>query len=59
MWHKILVEWLSRDEVDLGEVAEWYSWWRGGVLKELAEVTSVKAEFDKGMRVMAKAVAGA
>ncbi|RGP75840.1 tuftelin-interacting 11 [Fusarium longipes] len=59
MWHKILVEWLSRDEVDLGEVAEWYGWWRGGVLKELAEVNSVKAEFDKGMRVMAKAVSGA
>ncbi|KAM0382465.1 hypothetical protein ACHAPY_004458 [Fusarium culmorum] len=59
MWHRILVEWLSRDEVDLAEVAEWYGWWRGGVLKELAEVNSVKAEFDKGMKVMAKAVAGA
>ncbi|KAF5020395.1 hypothetical protein F66182_7582 [Fusarium sp. NRRL 66182] len=59
MWHKKLSEWLSLDEVDLSEVAEWYGWWRGVLLEELAEVQSVKAEFDKGLRVMAKAVSGA
>ncbi|KAF4977662.1 hypothetical protein FZEAL_5852 [Fusarium zealandicum] len=60
MWHDKLTEWLASDEADLGEVAEWYSWWRGAVLpQEVAETRSVKSEFDKGLRVMAKAVAGA
>ncbi|KAF4972039.1 hypothetical protein FSARC_1307 [Fusarium sarcochroum] len=57
-WHKKLAEWLSLDEADLSEVAEWYGWWRGVLLQELAEVKSVKAEFDKGLKVMAKAVSG-
>jgi tuftelin-interacting protein 11 len=58
-WHKILKEWLSLTDVNLSQVAEWYAWWRGALLKELAEVRSVKVEFDKGLKTMANAVAGA
>ncbi|SPJ86698.1 related to tuftelin-interacting protein 11 [Fusarium torulosum] len=58
-WHKILKEWLSLTDVNLSQVAEWYAWWRGALLKELAEVKSVKVEFDKGLKTMANAVAGA
>ncbi|KAI8691991.1 hypothetical protein LRP88_09255 [Fusarium phalaenopsidis] len=59
MWHKKLTEWLTLDEADLSEVAEWYGWWRGVLPQEVAEMRSIKSEFDKGLRVMAKAVAGA
>ncbi|KAF4987633.1 hypothetical protein FDECE_15355 [Fusarium decemcellulare] len=59
MWHEKLAEWLALDEADLSEVAEWYGWWRGVLPQEVAEMKSVKSEFDKGLRVMAKAVAGA
>ncbi|CAJ0538815.1 Ff.00g067410.m01.CDS01 [Fusarium sp. VM40] len=58
-WHKILKEWLSLTDVNLSQVAEWYAWWRGALLKELAEVKSVKVEFDKGLKTMANAVARA
>ncbi|KAK2680703.1 hypothetical protein RAB80_002496 [Fusarium oxysporum f. sp. vasinfectum] len=58
-WHKTLTEWLSLDEVDLGEVADWYAWWRGLLPEDVMEVKGVKAEFDTGLKVMARAVAGA
>lgn len=58
-WHNILKEWLSLTDVNLSQVAEWYAWWRGALLKELAEVKSVKVEFDKGLKTMANAVARA
>ncbi|KAM5373479.1 hypothetical protein ACJZ2D_006973 [Fusarium nematophilum] len=59
MWHDKLAEWLALDEADLSEVAEWYGWWRGVLPQDVAEMRSVRSEFDKGLRVMAKAVAGA
>ncbi|KAM0347274.1 hypothetical protein ACHAPU_004792 [Fusarium lateritium] len=59
MWHKTLKEWLLFDKVDLAQVADWYEWWRGALLKELAEIKSVKVEFDKGLKTMANAVAAA
>ncbi|CAM1500420.1 Fc.00g095820.m01.CDS01 [Cosmosporella sp. VM-42] len=58
MWHEKLKEWLALDEADFGEVADWYGWWRGVLLGEVAEARGVKIEFDKGLRVMDKAVAG-
>lgn len=58
MWHEKLDEWLSLDEADLGEVAEWYGWWRGVLPQKIADMRSVEGEFDKGLRIMAKAVAG-
>ncbi|KAH6884814.1 GC-rich sequence DNA-binding factor-like protein-domain-containing protein [Thelonectria olida] len=59
MWHEKLVEWLALDDADLGEVAEWYGWWRGVLPLEVMEMRSVRGEFDKGLCVMANAVAGA
>ncbi|KAH8168333.1 GC-rich sequence DNA-binding factor-like protein [Sarocladium implicatum] len=40
MWYSKLQEWLALDEVDLEEVAEWYTWWRGIVLKDIAHTQS-------------------
>ncbi|KJZ79737.1 hypothetical protein HIM_01206 [Hirsutella minnesotensis 3608] len=52
MCNTMLQEWLADGEADLGEVAEWYTWWRGALLKDLGECKSIEVEFDKGLRVM-------
>ncbi|OAA71090.1 G-patch domain-containing protein [Akanthomyces lecanii RCEF 1005] len=53
MWHRKLEEWLALDEVNLGEVADWYAWWRNVVLKDLAGASkSVGGELDRGLRMM-------
>lgn len=53
MWHGKLAEWLALEEVNLAEVADWYAWWRGVVLKDLAEASSkVGAELDRGLQMM-------
>jgi tuftelin-interacting protein 11 len=52
MWYDKLREWLAISEVDLEEVAEWYTWWRGVLLKDMAKVKGVKSELDKGLQVM-------
>ncbi|KYK54265.1 G-patch domain-containing protein [Drechmeria coniospora] len=52
MWHGKLREWLALDEADLAEVAEWYSWWRGSLLEDLAKTKSIGGELDKGMQLM-------
>ena len=52
MWYAKLREWLALDEVDLEEVAEWYTWWRGIVLKDIAHTQSVRIELDKGLQAM-------
>ncbi|KAM4066311.1 GC-rich sequence DNA-binding factor-like protein [Hirsutella rhossiliensis] len=52
MWNAKLQEWLALEDADLGEVAEWYSWWRGMLLKDMAETKSVGGELDKGLHVM-------
>lgn len=54
MWNTKLEEWLALDEADLGEVAEWYSWWRGVLLKDFARSKGVGSEFDRGLLVMNK-----
>ncbi|KAI9155538.1 G-patch domain-containing protein [Paramyrothecium foliicola] len=52
MWNGLLQQWLQSDEVDFGEVAEWYRWWRGSVLADIADIKGVSAELDKGLLVM-------
>ena len=52
MWNAKLEEWLALDEADLGEIAEWYSWWRGALLKDFARSNGVGSEFDRGLMVM-------
>ena len=52
MWNAKLEEWLALEEADLSEVAEWYSWWRGVLLKDFVTTTAVCNELDKGLRVM-------
>lgn len=52
MWNSKLQEWLSLEEVNLAEVADWYSWWRGIVLKDLASSHVVGKELDKGLQIM-------
>ncbi|KAH0600835.1 hypothetical protein MHUMG1_01834 [Metarhizium humberi] len=52
MWYDKLQEWLALGEADLQEVAEWYSWWRGVLLKDMVNVKTVRAELDKGMQIM-------
>lgn len=49
MWNAKLEEWLALEEADLAEVAEWYGWWRGVLLKEYS---GVRGEFDRGLRAM-------
>jgi tuftelin-interacting protein 11 len=51
-WNGKLEEWLSLDEADLTEVAEWYGWWRGTLLYDYSSKGSVGAELDKGLRLM-------
>ncbi|RCI09936.1 hypothetical protein L249_8376 [Ophiocordyceps polyrhachis-furcata BCC 54312] len=52
MWMTKLQAWLALEEADLGEVADWYGWWRGVLLKELARTEVVRKELDRGMRIM-------
>ena len=52
MWYAKLREWLALDDADLSEVAEWYAWWRGSLLQDLAEVEGVSTELDKGLQIM-------
>ncbi|KAJ6440623.1 G-patch domain-containing protein [Purpureocillium lavendulum] len=52
MWYAKLREWLALEEADLGEVAEWYAWWRGSLLEDLAEAKGVSTELDKGLQIM-------
>lgn len=52
MWSSRLREWLALDEADLGEVADWYSWWRGVLLKDMAEVKAVRVELDRGLQLV-------
>ncbi|PHH61765.1 hypothetical protein CDD81_7976 [Ophiocordyceps australis] len=52
LWHAKLQEWLALDEADVGEVADWYEWWRAVVLKKLAETEGVGRELDKGLQMM-------
>lgn len=52
MWNAKLQEWLALDEVDFAEVAEWYAWWRGVLLEDIAEMKGISGEFDKGLQVM-------
>ncbi|KAH7148283.1 GC-rich sequence DNA-binding factor-like protein-domain-containing protein [Dactylonectria macrodidyma] len=59
MWHDKLEQWLALEDADLSEVAEWYGWWRGVLPQSVAEARGVRGEFDKGLRVMGNAVAGA
>uniref|UniRef100_A0A8H7NMT1 G-patch domain-containing protein n=1 Tax=Bionectria ochroleuca TaxID=29856 RepID=A0A8H7NMT1_BIOOC len=52
MWNAKLQEWMALEEADLGEIAEWYGWWRGIVLKDYAATDGVRHELDKGLRIM-------
>ncbi|TQV95095.1 hypothetical protein V2A60_009833 [Cordyceps javanica] len=53
MWHSKLQEWLALDEVNLSEVADWYAWWRGVLLKDIAGASkSVGMELDRGLRIL-------
>ncbi|KAG6013709.1 hypothetical protein E4U43_007146 [Claviceps pusilla] len=52
MWYEKLQEWLALAEADLQEVAEWYTWWRGVLLKDMAGIKGVKMELDKGLQIM-------
>lgn len=52
MWNEKLREWLQLEEVDLCEVADWYGWWRGTVLKDVAGIDGVGQELDKGLVMM-------
>ncbi|KAK2596654.1 hypothetical protein QQS21_006275 [Conoideocrella luteorostrata] len=52
MWCEKLRQWLALSEVDLQEVADWYSWWRGVLLKDIAGIKGVKTELDKGLQIM-------
>ncbi|KAG5979749.1 hypothetical protein E4U55_004809 [Claviceps digitariae] len=52
MWYEKLQEWLALAEADLQEVAEWYTWWRGVLLKDMAGIKGVKMELDKGLQVL-------
>lgn len=52
MWSSRLQEWLALEEADLGEVADWYGWWRGVLLKDMAEIKAVKMELDRGLQLV-------
>ena len=52
MWDDRLREWMALGEADFGEVAEWYTWWRGTLLQDFTGVKGVGEAFDKGLRIM-------
>ncbi|KAI6777796.1 G-patch domain-containing protein -like protein [Emericellopsis cladophorae] len=52
MWNAKLAEWVALAEADLTEVAEWYTWWRDGLLKDYSASDAVCEELDKGLRTM-------
>ncbi|KAK5989483.1 G-patch domain-containing protein [Cladobotryum mycophilum] len=52
MWSSKLQEWLALDEADLGEVADWYGWWRGVLLKDMAGLKPIRMELDRGLQLV-------
>ncbi|KAI5809032.1 GC-rich sequence DNA-binding factor-like protein-domain-containing protein [Peziza echinospora] len=51
-WLAVLREWLTSPEVVVGEVAEWYEFWKGVVPGDVASSPLVKAGFEKGLDLM-------
>ncbi|GAO13446.1 hypothetical protein UVI_02014470 [Ustilaginoidea virens] len=52
MWYEKLREWLALAEGDLSEVAEWYTWWRRVLLRDMTGIKGVRTELDKGLHMM-------
>lgn len=51
-WYGKLRDWLALAEADLQEVADWYTWWRALLLKDMSSVKGVQNELDKGLQIM-------
>ena len=52
LWQAKLQEWMASPEADLGEVAAWYTWWRGVLLRDLGNMAELSRELDKGLHTM-------
>ncbi|PWN23283.1 TFP11-domain-containing protein [Microstroma glucosiphilum] len=55
-WLTTLHAWLVQPGVDLGEVAKWYSFWKGWFPSEVAALPGVEAGFRKGIALINQAV---
>ncbi|KFY21687.1 hypothetical protein V493_07199 [Pseudogymnoascus sp. VKM F-4281 (FW-2241)] len=48
MWHDVLHQWLTLDDVNYLEIRDWFDFWRGIIPASLSSVPSVKQEWQKG-----------
>ena len=51
-WLQVLFVWLSSPQVDLEEISEWYSGWRGLFPELLADEPLIKAQFNLALDMM-------
>ncbi|TGJ82402.1 hypothetical protein E0Z10_g6360 [Xylaria hypoxylon] len=57
MWHDVLHQWLTSDDANYEEIGAWFEWWHGDVFPpEIASHESIKAEFQRGMAMIEKAL---
>ncbi|KAI0515167.1 GC-rich sequence DNA-binding factor-like protein-domain-containing protein [Xylaria bambusicola] len=57
MWHDVLHQWLTSDEVNYEEVGAWFEWWQNDVFPPaIASLDSIKAEFRHGTAMIEKAL---
>ncbi|KAK5635925.1 hypothetical protein RRF57_011637 [Xylaria bambusicola] len=57
MWHDVLHQWLTSDEVNYEEVGAWFEWWQNDVLPPaIASLDNIKAELQRGAVMIEKAL---
>ncbi|KAI1419598.1 GC-rich sequence DNA-binding factor-like protein-domain-containing protein [Xylaria sp. FL1777] len=57
MWHDVLHQWLTSEEVNYEEVGAWFEWWHNDVFPpNIASLESIEAEFQRGTVMIEKAL---
>ncbi|KAI1823946.1 TFP11-domain-containing protein [Xylaria intraflava] len=58
MWHDVLYQWLTNDDVNYEEVGTWFMWWHDDVFPpEISSHESIRSEFQRGTAMIEKALA--
>ncbi|KAI9865751.1 MAG: hypothetical protein M1824_000011 [Vezdaea acicularis] len=55
-YHSTLHQWLTSEGVSYPEVAQWFIWWKARFPEPISSLPVVKAEWDKAVRTMEKAL---
>ncbi|KAI0112293.1 TFP11-domain-containing protein [Hypoxylon sp. NC0597] len=57
LWHEILYQWLTSADANYEEIGAWFEWWKDQALpSEISSLSSVAAEFEKGMTMIENAL---